>query len=81
VPRAAAARGASRKILADNLRALRGRLGLSQEALADRAGLHRTYVGSIERRERNVSLDNIERLANALNVQVAALLKPGRAAP
>jgi transcriptional regulator with XRE-family HTH domain len=70
--------GASRKILAANLRGYRGRLGLSQEALADRAGLHRTYVGSIERCERNVSLDNIERLANALRITVAELLQPGR---
>jgi transcriptional regulator with XRE-family HTH domain len=72
--------GASRKVLAGNLRTFRGRLGLSQEALADRAGLHRTYVGSIERCERNVSIDNIERLANALDVQVAELLRAGRAA-
>jgi transcriptional regulator with XRE-family HTH domain len=72
--------GESRKVLAQNLRAHRGRLKLSQEALADRAGLHRTYVGSIERCERNVSLDNIERLANALSVQVAQLLRPGRVA-
>jgi transcriptional regulator with XRE-family HTH domain len=61
------------------LRADRARLGISQEALADRAGLHRTYVGSIERCERNVSIDNIERLANALGVQVAELLQPRRA--
>jgi transcriptional regulator with XRE-family HTH domain len=79
VPRAAKT-GSSRKVLAENLRTFRGRLGLSQEALADRAGLHRTYVGSIERCERNVSLDNIERLANALGVRVAELLQPGRAA-
>ena len=65
-------------ILADNLRALRRQLGLSQETLADRAGLHRTYVGSIERGERNVSIDNIERLAIALKVSVAELLQPGR---
>ena len=68
----------SRKVLADNLRGRRRQLGLSQEALADRAGLHRTYVGSVERCERNVSLDNIERLARALNVAVAELLQAGR---
>ena len=71
-------RGTARKILAANLRAHRARLGLSQEVLADRAGLHRTYVGSVERCERNVSLDNIERLAVALRVSVAELLLGGR---
>jgi transcriptional regulator with XRE-family HTH domain len=47
---------------------------MSQEALADLAGLHRTYVGSIERSERNVSLDNIGRLAASLDVTVPQLL-------
>lgn len=64
----------SRDTLARNLRLLRGERGLSQEALADLAGLHRTYVGSIERSERNVSLDNIHRLAACLDVTVARLL-------
>ncbi|PSO64663.1 MAG: type I restriction endonuclease subunit S [Cyanobacteria bacterium QH_6_48_35] len=49
--------------------------GLSQEALADIAGLHRTYVGSIERNERNVSIDNMERLAKALEVDITELLR------
>ena len=64
----------SRDTLARNLRLLRGERGLSQEALADLAGLHRTYVGSIERSERNVSLDNIHKLAASLDVTVARLL-------
>jgi transcriptional regulator with XRE-family HTH domain len=65
----------ARNRLALNLRRLREGLGLSQEALADRAGLHRTYVGSVERGERNISIDNIERLAHALGVSAASLLE------
>lgn len=56
------------------VRELRGLLGLSQEDLADRAGLHRTYVGSVERGERNIGLDNIYALAEALGVRPADLL-------
>lgn len=57
----------------DAVRAARGREGLSQELLADRAGLHRTYVGGVERGERNLSLLNIWALADALNVEPAEL--------
>jgi transcriptional regulator with XRE-family HTH domain len=64
----------ARQILAANLRRLRKDIDLSQEALADRAGLHRTFVGSVERAERNISLDNVERLAKALGVTMSQLL-------
>ena len=64
----------SRETLARNLRRLRAERGLSQESLADLAGLHRTYVGSIERGERNVSLDNIAKLATSLGVAASDLL-------
>ncbi|PWJ47881.1 DNA-binding transcriptional regulator, XRE-family HTH domain [Quadrisphaera granulorum] len=57
------------------VRTLREPLALSQEDLADQAGLHRTYVGSVERGERNISLDNIYRLAKALGVHPADLLR------
>ena len=67
----------ARERLARRLRALRAEKGLSQEALAELADLHRTYVGSIERRERNVSIDNVERLAAALEVDIIDLLVPG----
>jgi transcriptional regulator with XRE-family HTH domain len=64
-----------RKILALNLRRLRAEQGISQEDLADRAGLHRTYVGSVERGERNISIDNIAKLAAALGVEANELLR------
>jgi transcriptional regulator with XRE-family HTH domain len=55
------------------LRALRRKRGLSQEELAFRAGLHRTYVSSVERGERNVALINVERLARALEIDMRDL--------
>lgn len=58
---------------AANLREQRQKLGLSQEALADLAGLHRTYVSQVERTVTNVSIDNVEKLARALGVDVQAL--------
>ena len=64
----------SRDILAKRIRELRLEKGWSQEALADTCGLHRTYIGDIERRERNVSIDNIEKIALALKVPITALL-------
>lgn len=45
--------------------------GLSQEELASRAGVHRTYIGMIERAEKNITLENIERIAKALEINVA----------
>jgi len=54
---------------------LRVKNNWSQEELAKRAGLHRTYIGSIERSERNVSLINIERIAKALKVKISDLVE------
>lgn len=62
--------------LAQRLRAERAVRGISQEQLADLAGLHRTYVGSVERAERNISIDNIEQLAGALELDISKLLEP-----
>ena len=57
------------------LRTLRQRARLTQEQLADKCGLHRTYVGSVERGERNISLLNIHVLARALDLSAAELLR------
>jgi transcriptional regulator with XRE-family HTH domain len=67
------------RLFARNLLTLRQRAGVSQEALAAEAGLHRTYVGSVERGERNISLLNVERLAKALGVEPWELLRPSPA--
>lgn len=63
------------KQLGNNLRTERLKAGLSQEALAQVAELDRTYVGSVERGERNISLLNIVKLAKVLGIAPAALLK------
>lgn len=66
--------------LGGRLRDLRAERGWSQEKLAEAAGLHRTYVSSVERSERNISIDNIERLAMAFSVEPADLFRaPGQA--
>lgn len=61
-------------ILSANVRALRTKKKLTQEQLADFCNLHRTYVGAIERGDRNVSLKNIVKIAQALDVEPAQLL-------
>lgn len=57
------------------LRRLRKNQGVSQEAFAAKCDLHRTYISDIERGERNVSLENIEKIASVLNVQVSELFR------
>ncbi len=62
-------------IFAANVRRRRLELGLSQEGLAERAGVHRTYVGMLERGEKNVTIYNIERIALALGLEPHRLLQ------
>jgi len=59
----------------DKVREERHKLGLSQEELASRAGVHRTYIGMIERAEKNITLENIEKVANALKIKLSEFFK------
>ncbi|NJN99812.1 MAG: helix-turn-helix transcriptional regulator [Anaerolineales bacterium] len=63
------------KVFAENIKKLRRQQGLSQEDLADLAGLHRTYIGAVERGERNITLLNANRIAEALSVELNECLK------
>ena len=62
-----------RRSFGRRVRELRKQKGFSQEVLADKAGLHRTYIGSIERGEQNVSIDNIDKIAKALSTPIVSL--------
>jgi len=66
--------GGLRETLAANVRRLRTAKGLSQEAFAEDCGLHRTQIGAVERAETNLTIDNLERIADALGVQPQLLL-------
>lgn len=78
MPKPAAARKTLtlRQVFALNLRLVRIRAGMSQERLADEAGLDRAFVGTLERGQRNVSIDNIERLTHAVGVSAVDLMDP-----
>ncbi|MGQ0835835.1 MAG: helix-turn-helix domain-containing protein [Gammaproteobacteria bacterium] len=62
------------RILADNVRSLRADRGWSQEQLAEACGLHRTFIGAIERKERNASLSTLEMLASGFQLTIPDLL-------
>lgn len=61
-----------------NVQVSRQALGISQEELAFRAGLHRTYIGMVERAERSISLQNAKKIADALNIKLDTLLENGK---
>jgi transcriptional regulator with XRE-family HTH domain len=69
-------RHSARNTFAANLRQRRVAAGLSQEAFAHECGLHRTYIGAVERSEKNISIDSMEKIANALQCSLSALLEP-----
>ncbi len=64
-----------REILATNMRWRRGKMNISQEEFADLCKLHRTYISDVERCNRNISIDNIERIAEAFKVSASELLE------
>lgn len=70
--------GDLQRTLGNNLRAYRQARDLSQEAFADVLGVHRTYMGGIERGERNLTLKSVEKIAAKLEVEPMLLLIPGK---
>ena len=62
------------QIVGNNIKLHRKALGISQEELAFRCGLHRTYIGGIERGERNITIKSLYKIANALNIEVYKLI-------
>lgn len=61
------------KVFANNVKKYRAEIGLSQEAFAEKAGLHRTYISAIEREKRSIALDNVQKIADALEIETYLL--------
>lgn len=61
------------KVFANNVKKYRTESSLSQEAFAEKAGLHRTYISAIEREKRSIALDNVQKIADALNINTYLL--------
>ncbi|MDK2941657.1 MAG: hypothetical protein PWP56_1170 [Acetobacterium sp.] len=67
------------KIFAVNIKKYRKTMGLSQEAFSEKAGLHRTYISAVEREKRSISLDNVQKIADALEIETYKLfLEPSK---
>jgi len=64
-----------KKIFSNNVRKYRIKQNLSQEELAEKAGVHRTYIGSVERGERNITINVIEKICVALEIPITDLFK------
>lgn len=69
------------KIFAQNLRKYRNESGLSQEAFAEKVGLHRTYISAVEREKRNISIDNIQKIADGLKIETYKLFIENKGTP
>ena len=61
------------KVFGDNLKKYRTAIGLSQEAFANKCGMHRTYISAIERYRRSIALENVQRIADALGIETYKL--------
>ena len=61
------------KVFASNVKKYRNRIGISQESFAEKAGLHRTYISALECEKRSISLDNIQKIADALGIETYLL--------
>ena len=61
------------KVFGDNLKKYRNEIGLSQEAFADKCGMHRTYISAIECYRRSIALENVQRIADALDIETYML--------
>jgi len=67
------------KVFGTNLKKYRSQIGLSQEAFADKCGMHRTYISAIECFRRSISLENVQRIADALEIETYRLFMEGNA--
>jgi len=63
------------KMLGESIRRRRTELGLAQESFAEKCGLHRTYIGGVERGERNITINTLNIISNCLNISPAHLIK------